>query len=275
MMARTELSRDDAVLPLTRVVSAALVPFLVVGFVVVYVFPNHTDRLFAWTIHPPMTPMMLGSAYLGGAYFFLRAFRAREWHILKVGFVSVGLFAALMGVATVIHWDKFNHDHVAFWLWAFLYFAAPFLVAVLYLTNRRTERPATPDELLVPPTARSVIGALGVIAVAFGAFLFLFPERAIDTWPWALTPLTARVLGAILVLGLAGLGMFADPRWSTARLMLQVQIMMMGLILVGAVRAHDDLDASRPITWLFVGGFSATFIAAIAFTLTMDARARG
>ena len=42
--------RDDLVLPATRGLSAFIVPFLVVAFVVLYGFPGDTDRLFAWTI---------------------------------------------------------------------------------------------------------------------------------------------------------------------------------------------------------------------------------
>jgi hypothetical protein len=47
---------------------------------------------------------------------------------VKGGFIAVGVFASLMGVATVVHWGKLNHSHVAFWLWAFLYFTTPFLI---------------------------------------------------------------------------------------------------------------------------------------------------
>jgi hypothetical protein len=43
-------------------------------------WPGDTDRLFAWHIRPTMTAMVLGSAYLGGAYFFVCAARARSWH---------------------------------------------------------------------------------------------------------------------------------------------------------------------------------------------------
>ena len=43
-----------------------------------------------------------------------------------------------------------------------------------------------------------VIGCIGVLAVAMTLFLFLFPQQAIDVWPWTLTPLTARVMGADL-----------------------------------------------------------------------------
>jgi hypothetical protein len=54
------------------------VPFLVVAFAVLYPWPGDTDRLFAWHIRPMITAMVLGSAYLGGAYFFVCAARARS-----------------------------------------------------------------------------------------------------------------------------------------------------------------------------------------------------
>ena len=69
-------TRDDRVLAYTRVLSLVIVPFLLVAFVLLYLFPGDTKRLFAWTINPTMTPMVLASAYLGGAYFFVRVLRA-------------------------------------------------------------------------------------------------------------------------------------------------------------------------------------------------------
>jgi len=119
---------SDGVLPLTRVVSLVIIPFLVVAFAVLYPRPADTARLFAWDVEPSLTPMILGSVYLGGAYFFLRAVRATQWHTVKGGFVPVATFATLMGVATIAHWDRFTHTHVAFWLWAGLYFTTPFLI---------------------------------------------------------------------------------------------------------------------------------------------------
>jgi len=81
----------------TRVLSGVIVPFLLAAFVILYVFPGETKRLFAWTIKPTMTPMVLASAYLGGAYFFVRVLRERRWTVIKTGFLSV----ALMLVAAV------------------------------------------------------------------------------------------------------------------------------------------------------------------------------
>ena len=266
------VSKDDAVLPVTHALAAFIVPFLVVAFVVLYGFPDDTERLFAWTINPTMTPMTLGAVYLGGAYFFLRAFRATAWHTVKGGFVAVGSFASLMGVATIIHWDRFNHGHVAFWLWGGLYFTTPFLVWGVWLANRRRGDTAGPDDLVLPPAARFGMAATGALAVAAGLFLFLLPKKAIDVWPWALTPLTSRVMGAVFMLGIAGLGVLADTRWSAARLMLQVQAFMLTLILLAGFRARSEFDASNALTWLLLAGFLTATAAAIAVSVAMDAR---
>jgi len=266
--------RDDAVLPATRALSAFIVPFLVAAFVVLYGYPSETGRLFAWNITPSMTPMTLGAVYIGGAYFFVQAFRAKQWHTVQAGFVAVGTFATLLGVATIIHWDRFNHDHVAFWLWAGLYFTTPFLVWAVWLANRRRQAPPGPDEVLLPAAARRVMAATAGLAMVVGVFLFVAPQRAIDTWPWMLTPLTARVMSGIFMLGLAGLGVVTDGRWSAARLMLQVQVFMLTLILVAAVRAHADFDASNPLTWLLLGGFAAATVSAGVLSVTMARRAR-
>jgi hypothetical protein len=113
-----------------------------VAFAVLYPWPRDTGRLFAWEIKPTITPMILGSVYLGGAYFFLCAVMAKQWHTVKGGFIPVGTFATLMGVATIAHWDRFTHSHVAFWLWAGLYFTTPFLIFWVWLANRHHDIPA-------------------------------------------------------------------------------------------------------------------------------------
>jgi hypothetical protein len=260
-MTTAPVTRDDRVLRLTRGVAFAIVPFLVVAVAVLYPVLGDTQRLFAWTIKPTLTAMLLGSAYLGGAYFFVRAGRTRAWHAVKGGFVPVAVFAALMGIATIVHWDKFNHRHVAFWLWALLYFTSPFLVAWVWLRNRRYDRPAEPDERRLPPAAARMVAAVGGLAVAVGLFLFLAPSTAMTIWPWSLTPLTARVLGAVFCLGLAGLGALADPRWTSARVPFQVALLMLTMMVVAGLRAYRQFDRGNPLTWLFAVGFVGLTVA--------------
>jgi hypothetical protein len=50
--------RDDRVLPVTRWLSVAIIPFLVVAFAVLYLFPHDTGRLFAWPVKPTLTSMI-------------------------------------------------------------------------------------------------------------------------------------------------------------------------------------------------------------------------
>jgi hypothetical protein len=264
--------RDDRVLPLTRWVALVIIPFLVVAFFVLVPWPSDTGRLFAWQIKPTLTPMVLGSVYLGGAYFFLRVFMAKEWHTVKGGFVPVGTFATLMGVATIAHWDKFLHTHVAFWLWAGLYFTTPFLVFGVFLANRKHDAPATAGDLLLSVTVSRIIAVAGGLSLATGMFLFLLPNQAVSIWPWTLTPLTSRVLGAIFCLGIAGLGALFDRRWSSARVLLQVAALMLALIVVSGARATGEFDSANAMTWLISGGFVVVLAMIIILSLQMEAR---
>jgi len=267
-------TRDDRVLVYTRVLSIVIVPFLLVAFVLLYLFPGNTKNLFAWTIRPTMTPMVLASAYLGGAYFFLRVLGEPRWNAVKTGFLSVALFASLLGVATVLHWDKFNHRHVAFWLWTGLYFTAPFLVFGGWLANRRFAAPAGAEEARLGTVARWIVGLIGMLALVQGIVMFLAPSKIIAVWPWTLTPLTCRVLGAIFCLGSAGIGVLVDPRWTTVKLMLQVEVVMVALMLIGAVRARAEFNTGQLLTWLMLGGFLAVPLGSAYLWYTMEIRPR-
>jgi len=268
-------THDDRVLRTTQVVSAVIIPFLVLAFVVLWGWPADTGRLFAWPIKPPLTAMLLGSVYLGGAYFFARAVRTTHWHTIKAGFPPVATFATLMGIATILHWGKFTHSNLAFWLWVGLYFTTPFLIAGVWIVNRRFEDRDTDDEPLVPPSMTRIIGSIGVLAVAMTLFLFLLPQQAIEVWPWTLTPLTARVMGAIFALGLAAVGAFTERRWSAYRLMVQVEMVMLGLIVIAGVRAAGDWDPSNILTWLFAIGFVGVLAASVVLYVRMEALRAG
>jgi hypothetical protein len=54
-------TRDDRMLPETRWAALALLPFLLGGFVLLYLWPDDTARFFAWTIQPRFTPLLMGS----------------------------------------------------------------------------------------------------------------------------------------------------------------------------------------------------------------------
>jgi len=267
-----ERASSDRVLLPTRVLAAVIVPFLVLAFMVLVPWPTDTKRLFAWQIIPSMSPMVLGSVYLGGAYFFVRVVGASQWHTVAGGFVPVGTFATLMGVTTILHWHRFLHDNVAFWLWVALYFTTPLLVFVVFFRNQREYDSRADSSGRIGSVAAAGFVLIGVTSMAMCLFLYLFPARAVAVWPWHLTPLTARMLGAIFALGVAGVGAWWERRWSAMRILLQVAGLMLVLILIAAARAHAEFDTSKPLTWLLLVGFAGTTAALVVLYVRMESQ---
>jgi hypothetical protein len=266
--------RDDRVLRGTRWLAIFIIPFLVVASIMLFFWPQDTGRLFAWPIKPSMTAMMLAAAYMGGIYFFSAVVLASRWHTIKTGFLPVLAFASLLGIATLLHWDRFTHGHVSFYAWAGLYFIAPFLVLAAWLLNRRTDpNLLVAGDVEIPRVLRWLVGVVGVITVVIAFLLFVQPGLMLAVWPWTLTPLTARVAGAMFALpGIVGLSIAADRRWSAARIILQAQAFSILVILIAAARAWGDYDKSNPAAYLFAGGLAGLLVAIAALYIFMEAR---
>src|SRR4051794_11788642 len=60
--------RDDRVLAETRVLGAVIVPFLLVAFGLLYLFPDDTRHWFAWDVRPTLTPLIRDARGPHGAH---------------------------------------------------------------------------------------------------------------------------------------------------------------------------------------------------------------
>ena len=266
------VGRDNLVYRETKWLALFIIPFLIAAFALLFFWPNHTDKTFAWTIRPTMTPMMLAAAYIGGVFYFVGVARAQKWSHIKVGFLPVTAFASILSIATILHWDRFNHQHISFITWTALYMTTPFLVIATWLRNRPQD-PGTPDlnDARIPDGWRWLMGAVGAITIVASLLLFLQPAMMIDVWPWTLTPLTARVISAMFALpGLVGLGIAWDARWSAAKLILQSQAFSILFILIGVIRAWDEFDPDNIVTYLFAGGLLFLLVGIAIFYWRME-----
>lgn len=269
-----KIEPENKILSATRWVAALVIPFLIVAFVILFFFPGQTESLFAWKIQPGMSAMMLAAAYAGGIYFFTGVLRIKRWHEVKVGFLPVLSFASLVGIATILHWDKFSHNHISFFAWSGLYFTTPFIVLYVWLRNRKQDTGKIEDhDILIPSLVRIFVGFLGTVTLTISFILFIQPETMISLWPWKLTPLTARVLGAMFSLpGLVGLGIAFDKRWSAARHILQSQGLSILLIQVAVIRALSDFNWANIGSWFFVGGLGFMLVSFIVLLVLMEKR---
>ncbi len=268
-------ARDDRVLPAMTWVSLVVVLVLLPALVILWGMPGETADLWAWTIKPDLTPIFMGAGYGAGAYFFTRAFIAKQWHTVSVGVFSAAAFATLMLITTLLHWDKFNHGDaptlaaIAFYGWVGVYIASPFVVFGLWWLNQRTD-PRTPaaGDRSVPSAVRLVARVVAAGAIAAAAVVLVDPDVAIDNWGWALTPLTARTLACFTAqVGIGFLMLSLDARWSSWKILVQTFLIAVALLLVGAARAWDAFDTDNWLTYAYVvglGGFALTLAALYA-----------
>jgi hypothetical protein len=216
--------------------------------------------------------LIMGAGYIAGAYFFIRVAGATRWHRVHLGFLPITAFTGFLGIATFIYWDRFDHDHLAFWIWTGLYATTPLLVPLAWLRNR----PADPGTLepagdrYLPRRVRSVLKGTGLVQFAMAAVLLASPSTMIGIWPWTLTPLAAATLGAWFALpGVTALMMGLDGRWSSIRITLESQLIGLVLILLATARAWEDVEESNALAYVFVIGIAGLFALLAALELHM------
>jgi hypothetical protein len=107
----------------------------------------------------------------------------------------------------------------------------------------------------LPAWLRLVLLFTGLLQAGLAITLLLNPAAINGVWPWPLSPIAARLLGASTLVGvplfiLSALG----NRWSAARIPLVMLISYRVLqVLVGLIHL-DRFDFRRPITWNYFGG---------------------
>lgn len=272
----TSARADDGVDGLTRWTAVLVAPILLVAGVILYGFPAATGQLWAWPMGPEMTASAVGGGYLAGAVLFTRAIRESRWHRIGLVFAAATALTVLLLLATLLHWDRFSHEHPSFWVWLGVYAVTPVLLPVVWLRNRRRDPgPGTPDATAVPRWVRMLVGAAGVVQLLVALTFFARPQLAIRVWPWELTPLTARTLSAFLVfIAVLWLGFVVERRWSGLQLHVQSATIGLALVALGAVRTAGDFAGRRTATAVFVLSLGATLAGLVGLQVGMRRRAR-
>lgn len=274
------MSRPDAYRPVTPGMRALLIAAATLVFlagVQLMLFPLRTARYFAWTIQPPMTAVFLGGSYWSSLVFEWTAARRQRWADARIAVPTVFIFTSLTLVATVLHRDRFHFGaaneastRIVTWLWLAIYAVVPILMAVLWVNQARVSGVDGPRTRRLPGAVRAVIGAEALALLGIGGALFFAPHRTAGIWPWILTPLTARAVGAwCLGLGVAAAHAVWEDDVGRLRPAAAAFVAFGVLQALSLARHGGDLDWARPAAYVYVG-FLASAATVGAAVLRLD-----
>ncbi len=268
--------------PVLRPMRALLVVFGVLTFLAVaalFVRPETTDQFFAWTIKPPLTAAFLGAAYLAGCTLVVLSLRAAAWAHARASIATILVFTVLTLVATLAHLDRFHLQaggtvaRAAAWFWLAVYVFVPVVMVALMVQQVRAPGVHPERARPLPRWLAVALLAEGAVMLVVGVVLFARPGL-LGAWPWPLTPLTSRAVGAWLVsFGLAAGLAVAEADLTRLRAP-AVAYLVFGLAeFVALLRFADSLAWGSAAVWMYVA-FLLLVTATAAAGVRLTSRSR-
>jgi hypothetical protein len=161
-----------------------------------------------------------------------------------------------------MHLETFHMDSFFGWAWLVTYALLPPSVLAVLLYQRRMGGGDPPRVAPLPAWLRAVTGVAGAAMTLLGAAMVFVPSDVLGWWPWPLTVLTARTVGAWLVIvGLTAGQAAWENDWKRLRPLCLTYIVLGVLQLVALARYADEVEWSSPAAW----AYAVALIALVAF----------
>jgi hypothetical protein len=167
------------------------------------------------------------------------------------------VFTSAEMIATALHWDLFFTGTLRFNIWLASYILPPPLLLAMYLYHQKRSA-LPPAGAPLPRGMRMLFIGLGAILVLDALAAFVFPDYLITSFPWTLTPLTARVLsGWVLVIGSLLLSIARENDRDRVRLASPVLFLILPAVGVQVLRYREQVDLAHPRLWVNLTIFAA------------------
>lgn len=216
------------------------------------VSPAETKTNFAWPIQPVVMAAVLGAFYASSALLFLLPLFAKRWEMIRIMILPTAIFATVQLIATILHWDKFSLGTTPFYVWFASYLLPPPIFVAAYVWHqRRVKHQDTQSDVPLPAWMHSLFLIGGGLLAVGAVIVFIFPIVLIPSFPWKLTPLTARSLcGWVMILGVLMLSMVRENDRARVRLGTPLLILLLPTLLIQLTRFANEVNWSNPILWL-------------------------
>lgn len=229
-----------------RVWFAAEVFFVGASLLSVGLDPGNTEQGWAWPIEPVVMAAVFGGFYFAVAPVMVLALIARRWEMVRVIVPTAIVFTTAELLATFLHWDKFSTGTLPFNLWFASYVLPPPIFLAAYLWQQRRAAPRGPGDQSLPSGLRTLLVVLGGLLSLEAVVAFIHPAWFTGSFPWSLTPLTARVLcGFLLAVGVLMVTMAIEDDRDRVRLASPLLILVLPAVAFQVARFSDQVDLSH------------------------------
>ncbi len=234
-----------------RMLLVASLLVFIVG-IQLFIFSEQTATFFAWTIQVPLTAAFLGAAYWSSFLLEFLASRERLWARARIAIPAVLVFTGLSFIVTMIHLDKFHlgnaYDFLTqavTWVWILVYLSVPVIMSILLVQQLRRGGTEPTRRHPLPMWVRIVFAIYAVIMLPLGLGLLILPTTFAAVWPWALTALTGRAIGAWLIgLGIAAAQVVIENDWTRVAAGMAGFAIFGGLELIALLRYSGNLNGN-------------------------------
>lgn len=231
------------------------------------------ETAFAWTIPSYLTAAFLGASYWSAGILEYLGSRETVWANGRVAVPAVFLFTVLTLVVTLLHIDRFHfgapawHTVAGTWAWLVVYAVVPILLLILFVQQMRAPGGDPPRTTPIPLWVQVVLWAMAVVLIPLGVALLMAPvPTAAAVWPWELTPLTGRAVGAWLFsVGVAAAHSLWERDWTRIRPATRA-ILFLGLLQGIALARYPQfvLNWNGPAIWVYVAFLVAMVAVGVA-----------
>jgi hypothetical protein len=113
----------------------------------------------------------------------------------------------------------------------------------------------------LPNLFRLIIVGVAISQTVFGLTLLLNPSAIVDLWPWPMTSITTRILGASTLVSVP-LAIFSAVvnRWTAAFIPIVMLLTYRVFQLIAGVIHFDRFDFAEPTTWNYFFGGTAMLL---------------
>ena len=259
---------------LMRIVLYAASILVLTVSITLYFSPGKTDTYFSWTINPPLTAAFLGAGYLASFILEFLSARERVWANARTAVPAIWVFTFLTLIVTLVHFDRFHFAAPRFitvfgtWFWLLVYVSVPIVMGIAWVLQKGKPGTDPPRLSPLPSWLRVVLTVQGLLMLITGVFMFLIPQAIIPLWPWTLSALTSRAIGAWGVgLGIIALQAAWENEWRRLKPMMVSSLLYGALQLLNLVRFPAEIDWTQPSAWIFGLLILSIFLTGIYGTL--------